>query len=341
MARQGMTSNSYFPPSGAEIDGVWADEVHDLYHKVGEVPDRLTVRCNMVLKGVSDDELPKHLEKFKAAFDLYSLRGCPIIAQFTQELFEPAGARPNADFDQLSPYPTNPYIRGFAERAKRVSDFLSQNTGASEYILWNEPNGPVMPLDAQHFAALLNHCWKTMTSAFHIYWGGILLSHVELTGVDHPHEAAYINNVYQWLATNRLAGPGIDRWPWDAINLHIHHERSTTADPDPTAPPQPGYLVKARNMIEQIVRTRWQDTALVIVGEWGVSIEEFQPESTKASNPLTRAYRGLNDILRPDVMLYFAHPYVDERHLGGAQWGLRDGTDKTMLFEPYRNVLKT
>ncbi len=205
--RQGISSQSYYPPDGGpSIDSAWANEVASLLPYPG-----MTVRCELVLKDVADADLPAELAKYKTAFDLYAAAQCNVIALLSEQLYQdpinPDTTVLASPLDSLvTPYRTNPYIRGFATRAQAVASYLSANTAVTEYIIGNEPNNQD-PVAADRFASLMTHCWNAMTSAPLIYWGGIFLPLEDPPSpAPYPVVASYLSgtsaSIYDWIDAN-------------------------------------------------------------------------------------------------------------------------------------------
>jgi hypothetical protein len=304
---QGISSHSYAAEAGVGIDGAWADEIRDLYFNPSAFgsAQRLVVRCEMVFPwNVTPSQVAAILPSYKAAFDLYTSRGCDVIALFSPRFYRQTGLVPNAELapDLISGRRlSNAYLNEFGNRARQVSDYLSANTAVFEYMIWNEPNGNPLDttsyLDELHFAALMDNCYSVdMPNAFRIYCGGILVPPSGVPGFAPYVSAVYANVVNAGLAQGTTGRP----WPWDGINLHIHHNRSDIAAIGST--------------IRQIKNDENFDPALLIVGEWGVTL-------SAGPTALSGAYVGIRDEVRPDLMMYFSHPYTNEGAQG--EWGLR------------------
>ncbi|MFN0070688.1 MAG: hypothetical protein ACKVVP_04260 [Chloroflexota bacterium] len=211
-----------------------------------------------------------------------------------------------------------------------------------DVIVWNEPNHVDAPLDAEHFAALLYHTRKALNELNprpNMYWGGIFFSIVP----GQPNTVAtedmdYVTSVYDAIVAAQAAGDVEPGWPWDGINVHVHRERS------------PEYVDSLFTLLKEKLRMERSDPAIGIIGEWGITLEDYAA-GIRVQAILDRLRTIDPDKPRADLMIYFAHHYVDERS-GPGQWGTTFWTespgspgsynlaDSTVLYQNLRDALR-
>ncbi len=80
-------------------------------------------------------------------------------------------------------------------------------------------------------------------------------------------------------------------------------------------------------MVNELIRGEWNDPAKLIIGEWGITLEDACPPPS-GELAMSRLFDSILAYLEPDIMIYFSHHYVneiDEQHpeLSTGQWGLR------------------
>ena len=209
------------------------------------------------------------------------------------EFFSPRSEDPLDQPDASLVNFTNNYITGFSDRAATVSAAFNAASGVGDFIIWNEPTTNGTMLDADHFAALLHQCRSKMNPTLRIYWGGVDTAVGEVATPNDIPERPYINAVYQALVSAGLAGP-TGPWPWTGINIHIHRDRSDD------------YIGKLFQMIDEVARQTWSDPGEVIVGEWGVTVED-QDATPSALDHLFNAI-----VPHGDKMFLFSHARVTE-----------------------------
>ena len=205
---------------------------------------------------------------------------------------------------------TNDFISGFSDRAKLVSE---QFTNVDGYLIWNEPNvllsqdPPTWSVPPENFAALLYQCTQKMASGSKVYWGGIQIG----DNYD-SFSTLYVRKVYQWYDDQfHVKDPersGGFSWPWEAINLHFHNDSRSATD-----------IAKQFTEIRK-VKTEFGDDGDVIIGEWGVTQEDFRVNAARLTNVYSRIIAN-----KPDIMFFFSHHGVDDPvSPGELHWGIRD-----------------
>ena len=291
-SQQGLNSFSYDPNGPTAVDPAWVADVAGLLPPVSGGGPPL-VRCAIVEPTVGwgpDPGTDPNVAGYDSALAVYRAAGFQIFVLFPPEfhLGDPAHWNDPLDGDF-----TNPFITEFSDLvAGTASAFQAGASHVRDFIVWNEPNGNVGQtyLDEAHFAALLYQCRKKMAADLNLYWGGIFTN----PAGDAEAAGQAVGSYYQPL----VGQPSIDDpnvpigdtgpWPWQGVNVHFHDFRDA------------GWFGLFFATLVQI-RTDRQDTSELIVGEWGIKVDDETANPPYLAEVLSSIDRNV------DRMFAFTH----------------------------------
>lgn len=327
--RYGVDSKSYDPSANNRpliqdtAPDDWAQDLTDL------APRPLVARCELVARPIVIDGEERgrgplsndDLNWYRDAFATYRSKLHVPVVLLTLRTFAPVGwDDPQADVylkKELDGTFSNAFIDQFSSDARRVVQYLVGGPlTARHVIIWNEPNGDQgANISAEHFAALLYHCRQKLNQVSPrpaMYWGGVLFAgELGLPYTVDTVPSQFVQSVYQVLEGAGKAGAQ-GPWPWDGINVHVHQTR------------QPAYVDALFDFVRGEMRAKRQDNGLLIVGEWGITVEAYNGGAR---------IQTMYNLLKPhvDQMIYFSHHVHEEDELnaqgqkiGTVKWGARE-----------------
>lgn len=295
----GVNAHSYYPtaPNQPLVTQGWIDYVNQaLPQHINPLPGLTppAVRCELITAGMSLSSA--EMSYFAQAFSLYAQQSPSInvYAIMGQQFYTASGA--NADIPDPTDSFTNDYITEFESLVAQAATFFSQpqNGGVTNFLIWNETNGPDTPLSSLNFASLLYQTCLAKPDGVNYWWGGIFSASTGLT-ID-PAEMEYINEVFSYLAQYASG------WApnWAGLNVHIDYGR-----------PQG----QAFSIMELFQNFGFP----LIVGEWGITNQEYGIDHTSIGNLFQQIVLNM-----PQAMFYFSHhTVVDDQ----GTWGIVQDTD--------------
>jgi hypothetical protein len=304
---QGVTSFSYDPTTyqpgvtgtaPSIVDDFWVADVVALRNPAN---DPFMLRTKVIADPNNNNQVS--YPDYQTAFGRYTYQDFDNYAVLTSE-FDPLvmvdGNKVTVN-DQLT-NGTNGYINDFSLRAEDFASNL-KDSGLYSYFIWNEPNNSnssdyIPQSNAINYVALLYQTYTRIGSRVpngFLYMGGLLWPRSATVNSDaattQVHD--YLQAIYEQLQTLKNQG-FIPSWyfPWDAVNVHIHHCGFTDQD-----------MANLRQMIDGLKSAYGDPTPEVVVGEWGVTHDE-------AAQPgcLLSAYAAIRNHF--DRMWYFQHPNI-------------------------------
>ncbi|MFN0072429.1 MAG: hypothetical protein ACKVVP_13175 [Chloroflexota bacterium] len=298
------------------------------------------------------------MDKYKTAAQNYMSQGLRVFIVLPHNFYSPGPPAPQPDPNNPGPDPMNdPYILNFSARVDTFVKYLrDHNAPVRDFIIYNEPGGKLHP---HLYASLLYRCWEkinNINSSNKMFWGGIFFDkHDTDPNYVDPNAMFYIHSVYSFLGPvlSPAREQGLQRnWWWHGINVHIHRDRPSSGAND--------QFLAILNAVDA-KRTEWGDAGELLLGEWGITSEEWGSRAP-TSTFLLNIYNKIRSRKRPhpSMMFYFAHHYVDERDQGHGQWGLThydpgiEGVTpvfvpqtgaapngRTVLYVPFKNAMST
>lgn len=298
---------------GGDADWNWVGDIGWLWNH----PELGRLRVRTVITAPSEGQDPlssSDVAGYNLAFQRYATAEIPVYVLIGSEFYKRGSVLPYTDLNaDLNSSRTNEYIEGFANKASILTTGPLQwrFANVSGYIIFNEPNvgNAVRP---ENFAALLRRCRERMGSSAAIYSGGLQV------GANYdPNPVVYLRRMYEWITNN---GAPDTPWPWTGVNFHFHHNSRTAPDINYFFQNGPDYPDDPNQEGLRTLMSRVSDERDILIGEWGVTQQEFAASSTSLSTLYANLIAN-----SPTIMFFFARqPVADPITPSTSTWGLRN-----------------